>query len=80
MAILVRNTTKLSCMDAQMGLTLRVGPPVISPYGPAWMRSGRLYCAYCGGFAVFLDADLQPIRGPGRPDETVRDILEEITA
>lgn len=80
LAVLVRNTQNLYCMQAQMGLVLRVGIPVQTPDGPAWMRRGRVMCRLCGAFDVFLDADLQPIRGDAPPDETVRDIIEEITA
>lgn len=80
LAVLVRNTARLDCMAVQMGLVLRVGFPVISPYGTAWMRRGSMWCPMCGGFDVFLDADLQPIRGDGDRHETVREILAGETA
>lgn len=79
MAVLVRNTLDSDCMRREMGATIRVRQMgYVVDVGAVWREKGRPVCRHCGETRWFLDADLQPLRG--REDETVREIIAELTA
>lgn len=82
LAVLVRNTTGVPCLDNNIGATLEVSS---SFHGPltgvlAWKLKRPINCAGCGLplFSLF-DADLHPIRPAPPPITTsVSEGLREV--
>lgn len=64
LAVVVRNTHKNPCTEAQIGMTIHLGSSAPFPFGILWIESRPGRCVTCGGSRFFFDADLQPIRGP----------------
>ncbi|HWH83216.1 MAG TPA: hypothetical protein VNU71_13375 [Burkholderiaceae bacterium] len=65
-AMVVRNTSRLSCVGSLIGTPVEVVALNQHSYGPVWRFKGpALRCGYCGTrITGLLDADLQPLRPP----------------
>ena len=66
LAMVVRNVRGTACDGNLIGTPIRVTSLFESHVGPAWLYSGEmLRCPGCGNqIFAFLDANLQPLRGP----------------
>ena len=82
LAMVVRNVLNVTCDDNMIGTPIKVTVSFDSVVGPAWLYSGPMVkCPNCGGAVfAFLDANLQPLRPPPSATETVREVIEAITA
>jgi hypothetical protein len=82
LAMVVRNVLNATCDDNMIGVPIKVTSSFDSVVGPAWLHSGPMVkCPNCGQpVFAFLDANLQPLRPPPSAAETVREIIEAVSA
>lgn len=67
LAFVVRNTTGCPCTEHEMGRSLTCKNLALMEFGAVWMLPKPIECKTCGADVFgFLDADLQPIRPPGK--------------
>lgn len=77
LAVLVRNTMGVPCLDKNIGATVEVVSSFHGAFSgaPAWKLKHRIHCVNCGKhFTSLYDADLHPLRPAPPQTATTTDV------